>query len=340
MGCLRLKYNHEKTASNYSLKVIYSKPSNDYYPYGKILRKYVPGNGDERYLTTGHERDHETISENNGGTGLDNRGARFYDSDVARFLSLDPLAADFSNWSAYNYVLGNPISLIDSDGRSPHGPNDPPQRGEGKNAPYIYTIKEERIGETPFMNLGYDIVKYNPDEGKAHLNSLFFNESKIPNRFMAHYKYGGGSQYDLTLDEFKELNISKPSLTKSRQFLRARPGVTTGRFIVPHVYTTQDGTVGEASFIYNGTLVKDGKGNYEFRGTMKLVDRYDFNYEDKERQTSNKFLTWWGHVSMDGDDFRILGPAIQIRETNYRHSYYPNSNSQSGKSEENGGKGF
>jgi len=36
---------------------------------------------------------------------------------VARFLSLDPAQAEYPAWSAYNYVLGNPISLIDPDGR-------------------------------------------------------------------------------------------------------------------------------------------------------------------------------------------------------------------------------
>lgn len=81
----------------------------DYYPYGKILREFVNGM-EEKYLTTQHQRDQET--------GLDYRGARYYDSDVARFLSLDPLAADYASWSAYNYVLGNPISLTDPSGRS------------------------------------------------------------------------------------------------------------------------------------------------------------------------------------------------------------------------------
>ena len=52
-------------------------------------------------------------------SGLDYRGARFYDSDIGRFLSLDPLAVDYANWSAYNYVLGNPVMLVDPDGRAP-----------------------------------------------------------------------------------------------------------------------------------------------------------------------------------------------------------------------------
>ncbi|MBL7955898.1 MAG: RHS repeat-associated core domain-containing protein [Flavobacteriales bacterium] len=81
----------------------------DYFPYGSILREFVNSNGPEKYLTTHHERDAET--------GLDYRGARYYDSDVARFLSLDPLAADYASWSPYNYVMGNPISLVDPDGR-------------------------------------------------------------------------------------------------------------------------------------------------------------------------------------------------------------------------------
>ena len=68
----------------------------DYYPYSKILRTW----GDnEKYLSTQHERDTET--------NFDYRGARYYDSDIARFLSTDPLAADYTAWSTYNYVLGN-----------------------------------------------------------------------------------------------------------------------------------------------------------------------------------------------------------------------------------------
>ncbi len=86
----------------------------DYFPYGKILREYTPNDEQEKFLTTHHERDIET--------GLDYRGARFYDSDLGRFLSLDPLAADFADVSAYNYVLGNPVRLVDPDGRSPKDP--------------------------------------------------------------------------------------------------------------------------------------------------------------------------------------------------------------------------
>ena len=34
-------------------------------------------------------------------------------------MSVDPLAANFANLSPYNYVMGNPIILVDPDGRNP-----------------------------------------------------------------------------------------------------------------------------------------------------------------------------------------------------------------------------
>ena len=46
---------------------------------------------------------------------------------MTTFLSVDPLAADYAAWSPYNYVLGNPIMLIDPDGRAP---GDPPVGGD------------------------------------------------------------------------------------------------------------------------------------------------------------------------------------------------------------------
>ena len=94
--------NEDEMATNVRAKAM------RYYPYGKVLREYDNGAGD-RYLTTQHERDRET--------GLDYRGARYYDSDVARFLSLDPLAAKYPSMSPYNYVAGNPIIFIDPDGK-------------------------------------------------------------------------------------------------------------------------------------------------------------------------------------------------------------------------------
>ena len=82
----------------------------DYHPFGKTMRSYS-FDEEERYLFTGKERDAKI--------GYDYFGARYYDSDVGRFMSVDPLADQFAGYSPYNYVLNNPIRMVDPDGRAP-----------------------------------------------------------------------------------------------------------------------------------------------------------------------------------------------------------------------------
>jgi len=78
------------------------------------LRKPTGGydlSNNNRYLYNGKEIQ----------TDLTNQydyGARFYDPVIARWSGVDQLSEKFFNYSPYNYVAGNPISLIDPDGRS------------------------------------------------------------------------------------------------------------------------------------------------------------------------------------------------------------------------------
>jgi len=103
LGNTRVTYSVEVKAAD---DVDYTVQSaTDYYPYGKALHTY----GKERYQSTYHERDVES--------GFDYRGARFYDGDVGRFNSLDPLAHKYPQLSDYVYVAGNPVIYIDPDGQ-------------------------------------------------------------------------------------------------------------------------------------------------------------------------------------------------------------------------------
>jgi len=89
----------------------------DYYPFGMQMNLRCSSTGnDERFKFTGKERD--------VATGLDYFGARYYDSKIGRWTSVDPLADYYPSWSPYNYVLNNPVNLIDIFGLTPSNDGD------------------------------------------------------------------------------------------------------------------------------------------------------------------------------------------------------------------------
>jgi RHS repeat-associated protein len=86
----------------------------DYYPFGG--ERVVANNVANTYKFTGKERDAET--------GNDNFGARFYGSNMGRFMIVDPSrkSTDLSNpqsWNRYAYSLNNPINYVDRNGLWP-----------------------------------------------------------------------------------------------------------------------------------------------------------------------------------------------------------------------------
>jgi RHS repeat-associated protein len=81
----------------------------DYYPFGLSMpgRSMVTAVPKENF--TGHELDDES--------GFYYAGARYLDPVIGRWNAVDPLAEKHFDWTPYNYVLGNPLRLVDPDGR-------------------------------------------------------------------------------------------------------------------------------------------------------------------------------------------------------------------------------
>ena len=85
----------------------------DFYPFGG--ERVVVSSSGNNYKFTGKERDSES--------GLDNFGARYYSFAISRFISTDPKTFNGTTlgnpqrWNRYIYVLDNPLTLVDPDGR-------------------------------------------------------------------------------------------------------------------------------------------------------------------------------------------------------------------------------
>jgi len=95
-----------------------------YLPFGESFISQRVSSYDVRYKFTGKERDSET--------GFDYFGARYYDSDLSVWLSVDPMAstpiAIGASMSAYMNVAGNPVMLVDPNGME----HKPPKRKRRK----------------------------------------------------------------------------------------------------------------------------------------------------------------------------------------------------------------
>lgn len=114
----------------------------DYDPYGKLMpgRIYEADVEAKRFSFTGHERDPET--------DYDYHGARYYNAELGRYLSIDPLSTKNFKTSPYVYTLDNPIKYTDPNGEDVYLVGDENQRKK------LYLALCERVcGE---MNITLD----------------------------------------------------------------------------------------------------------------------------------------------------------------------------------------
>ena len=79
-----------------------------YLPFGEIWTNERLTNKSSRYTFSGKEKDEET--------GYSYFGARYYNSDLSIWLSVDPMAHLYPSLSPYVYCANNPIKYIDPTG--------------------------------------------------------------------------------------------------------------------------------------------------------------------------------------------------------------------------------
>jgi len=80
-----------------------------YLPFGEDWVDQRNSSWNAPYTFSGKEKDVET--------GYGYFGARYYDSGLSIWLSVDPMSDKYPSMSPYNYCANNPVFLVDPDGR-------------------------------------------------------------------------------------------------------------------------------------------------------------------------------------------------------------------------------
>ncbi|MCR5496800.1 MAG: hypothetical protein K6F48_03080 [Paludibacteraceae bacterium] len=145
----------------------------DYYPYGMTEPGRSWNSGDYRFGYTGHEKESDLAE------GVYTTEYRLLDTRLGKWLSVDPLAEEASDWSPYRTSFDNPLIFVDPDGQ-----------WEADSKGNLIAEKGDHAGTlAKFLNISFeDALKKLKDQGytvndKGILNLEVGDKVKLNNVF-------------------------------------------------------------------------------------------------------------------------------------------------------------
>ena len=206
-------------------------------PFGMTMPGRSYNAHTSRHGFTGHEKESDLAE------GIYTTEYRLYDARVGRWLSIDPLFEKYVGMSPYNYCAGNPVKLVDVDGR------DAEVIGTGtEEDPYIVTAKyyytkngEYKISDDAINGLKSAVAQYN-NKGKTWECGPRKNKIYV--------------KFDLQLEEVED----KPNYKVSKhQFTSNGELFLSGNFVSTETTKYDDGTYAMGSASFNSINIKESR---------------------------------------------------------------------------------
>jgi RHS repeat-associated protein len=174
----------------------------EYYPFGMTMpnrKTPAAGNSAYRYGFNGKENDDEAYGDDN----QQDYGMRIYDPRLGRFLSVDPIAAQYPMLSSYQFASNSPVQAIDLDGlERMHYTRVSDENGK----PRLEQIGQEDIVDRVVVSYRSSVSAYNDGAVPVYANKTNERQEHVVHQVRTGYVDGldgglGGPkevQYDVT----------------------------------------------------------------------------------------------------------------------------------------------
>lgn len=224
----------------------------DYAPFGMPLAGRNVQSDKYRYGYNGKENDKETTTQD--------YGMRIYDPRLGRFLSVDPITAEYPNLTPYQFASNRPIDGIDMDGL--------------EYLTYTIVIAFDGNGGTRIMNTGYN----------------WYND----NQHNAHGKKGRGVQYEIKY--YSEQ--SKKFIGGYSHFTSRNAGLVWGK--VMKEYGNYMGATGLKEFDKKGDITNTDSYNLPPVDIVDMgAYLHDKGYDALNAKGANSLFGDWGTTPVD-----------------------------------------
>ncbi|GGH18357.1 hypothetical protein GCM10007352_29020 [Mucilaginibacter phyllosphaerae] len=286
----RLQHTTNNTAIDYYEADI--STAQDYYAFGSQQPgRSFAANSNYRYGFNGKENDNDV------GKGIGNQqdyGMRIYDGRLGRFLSVDPITAQYPELTPYQFASNRPIDGIDQDGLEYASSmtkafSDGAQKGEDP----LKAVQQSAKTTYKFIGsliYGAAAVVFAPFNGISEAH--YANNSKTPEQRAYHNseanKYFKETAFNIVTAELGGELFGKLGKALSKQ---STPFVTIGRFSIESGIKFSESEVRAGAYMqslgYDVTLRKPVGIRAVDGQTSDLVINGNINYDVYTPTTSN-----------------------------------------------------